>query len=403
MKTNRIIFWLALAGMVLAVHLWIQKARGFDQGCLGLAKPVTVVDSGCREVDALPASHLLGISNAAWGFAFYFGVALLALAQLVASPWWARRCHVGSEIAVSLGLVYSGYLVFTMVVVGHVVCWLCLSSAGLVLALFALHAARRLRGGFQPITSADRGTELGFAALGMFAGAGLLVGVLVFVNRLGTRPLDQGATAQELEGIVGRALPAFIDSERLNEMRACRFDPWVSPVDVGRIVPRPVPFVGKADGLSVVVFFDPNCPHCAVYFPQFMSLAERYRERARFTILPRLLGARSVVQMAALRLAEPSGKYYELWARLLAARPPGPVGPGEIEDHFRALGLDATDLERRLKALRPEVISEGRRCGDAGISSTPTVLIGGRKVAGANLSPECLGRLIERELGRERR
>jgi uncharacterized membrane protein len=401
-KINRIIFWLALAGMVLAVHLWIQKARGFDQGCLGLMKPLPVVEIGCREVAALRASHLLGISNAAWGFAFYFGVALLALAQLVVSPRWARGFHVGSEVAVSLGLVYSGYLVFTMVVVSHVMCWLCLSSAGLVLALFALHAVRRRRGGFQPIAEADRGTELGFAALGMLAGAGLLVGVLVFVNRLGTRPLDQGVAAQEPEEIDGRALPALTDSKRLNEMRACRFDPWVGPVDLGRLVPRPVPYVGKADGLNVVVFYDPNCPHCAVHFPQFMSLAERYGERARFTILPRLLGARSILQTAALRLAEPTDKYYELWARLLAPRPPGHVTPAQIAEHVRALGLDATDLERRLEALRPEVISEGRRCGDAGISSTPTVLIGSRKVAGANLSPECLGRLIEDELGRDR-
>ena len=119
---NRLILWLSLAGMILALHLWIQKARGFDQGCLGLSKPVFVVEKGCSEVSALPASHLLGVSNAAWGYAFYFGMALLSFAKIFATPHWARRLHVLGEIGVAVALLYSGYLVYQMGFVAHAWC-----------------------------------------------------------------------------------------------------------------------------------------------------------------------------------------------------------------------------------------------------------------------------------------
>ncbi len=396
-KINRLILWLALAGMVLAVHLWVQKARGFDQGCLGLAKPVAVVDGGCREVDALPASHLLRVSNAAWGFAFYFGVALLALAKIVVSPRWARGFHGMSEAAVVAGLVYSGYLVFTMVFVSHMVCALCLISAVLVFALFVLHVALRRQGGLPPIAETARGTELGFAAVGMFAAAGMLIGVLVFVNRLGTRPLDQGATREEVERLVGGALGIYIDGEKLAEMRACHFERQAPPLDLTKFIGPTTPFIGKSDGIPVVVFSDPNCEICKEYHAEFLRAAEKFGDRARFTVVPRVIWDESIVEAAALKIAEGSGKYFELWQALFNRPPEQDKGMtvAQITELFRHLGLDPTNLDQRLAAARPGVLADREQAKASGIDRVPSVYIAGRKVWSPNRGVKCLGNLID--------
>lgn len=400
---NRLVLWLSLAGMVLALHLWIQKARDFDQGCLGLTKPVaTTADAGsggCEEVSALPASHLLGVSNAAWGYAFYFALALGSFAKIFSKPAWARRLHALGEIAVAAALLYSGYLVYTMAFVAHAWCVLCTLSAGLVAALAVLHVMLRCAGGFQPVPESARLTELAAAGGALFAATGVLTGVLLFVDRLGTRPLDEGSTRREVEEVVGAALPRFIDAEKLREMRACRFDNDAPVLPWRDFVNGKTPFVGAADGPTVIVFFDPNCPHCAAYHPVFVRAMERFKDRARFTVLPRLLWDASILQAAALKLAEGTDKYFELWQAMFE-RPKNGSGRGasteEIAAMFRTLGLDTTDLAGRLTAMRPQVLAERGKAQRAGIRGVPAVYINGRLVWSPNRSEDCLGTLIER-------
>ncbi|MBX3736133.1 MAG: vitamin K epoxide reductase family protein [Candidatus Didemnitutus sp.] len=399
---NRLILWLSLAGMVLALHLWVQKARGFDQGCLGLTKPAAVAPAergGCEEVGALPSSHLLGVSNAAWGYAFYFALALVSFAKIFMVPPWARRLHAAGEITVVVALIYSGYLVYTMAFVAHAWCVLCTLSAVVVAALAVLHGALRWRGGFAPVPESARLVELAAAGGGLFVATGVLVGVLLFVDRLGTRPLDQGKTRGEVEDIVGTALPKFIDAAKLREMRPCRFD------DDGRVVPwrdflsEGTPFVGKAGGPTVIVFYDPNCGHCAAYHPIFVRAMERFKDRARFTIRPRVLWDASVLQVAALQLAEGSGKYFELWQAMFD-RPKDGSGNGasveQIAAIFRRLGLDASDLAARLEAVRPQVLAAREQAKRADIGGVPAIYIEGRRVWSPNRGEDCLGKLIEK-------
>lgn len=398
---NRLILWLSLAGMILALHLWIQKARGFDQGCLGLSKPAAVESGGCEEVGVLPSSHLLGVSNAAWGYAFYFALALLSFAKIVAGAGWTRRWHAASEIAVTLGFMYSGYLVYQMGFVAHAWCVLCLGSAGLVAVLFGLHVALRRRGGVQPLEEPARTGEFRLAVGALFAAMGVLVGVLIFVERLGTRPLDQGGTGKEIERIVGESLPVFIDAARLREMRACHFDGAAPTLDLAKFIGPATPFMGKADGVPVIVFYDPNCPHCAIYHPIFLRVMEKFQDRARFIVLPRLLWDASILQAQALKLAEGSDKYFALW-QWMFERPKTGGGKGmtvaQIEGLFREMGLDASDLEKRLAAVRPAVLAAREQAERNRIDAVPAVYIGGRKVWSPNRSGDCMGTLIDRML-----
>ena len=398
---NRLMLWLSLAGMVLAIHLWIQKARGFDQGCFGLDSHATApAEGGCNDAGLQAASHLFGVSNAAWGYAFYFALALISFVKLLASPGWARRLHVAGEVATAGALVYSGRLVYHMGWVAHAWCVLCLTSAGLIAALFVLQAVLRVGGGYRPPEEPARTGEFRGAVAALFATLGVLLGVLLFFDRLGTRPLDAGSTGKDLERIIGEALPLFIDGARLREMRACRFDPEAPVLDLKKFIGPTTPFLGKADAVEVVVFYDPNCPHCQAYHPEFLRAVEQFKDRARFRVLPRLLWDESIPQAEALILAEGSGKYFVLWQAMFD-RQPGPrqgMTTAQIAALFRELGIDATNLESRLLAAKPAVVAARAQAAAAGVNGTPALFIGGRKVWERNRSVECVGRLLDQAI-----
>lgn len=396
---NRCILWLSLLGMILTLHLWIQKSRGFDQGCLGLeTHTVAIVDSDCQEVSKLPGSHLLGVSNAAWGYAFYFALALLSFAKIVTSPERARQLHRLGEIAVTFAFLYSVYLVYQMGFVAQAWCVLCTCSAALVTLLFGLHVQLRRRGGFSPISATERGSELGIAVAGLFAMSGVLVGVLLFVNRLGTRPLHQGSTGQELQRFVGRTLSKFIDGEHLKEKRACRFDKAFPSLDLSQFITPDTPYLGAADGVPVVAFYDPNCGHCRQHFPGFMKLVKSHGDRAKFYILPRRLWKRSELQMAALHLATQEKRYYDLWAEYFKPANASPVGLklSKLKAIFTKLGLSTDNLAERLESMIPAVQAESTTAKAAGVRGTPAAYIDGIKVATYNHSPACMGKLIDR-------
>jgi uncharacterized membrane protein/protein-disulfide isomerase len=397
---NRLILWFSLLGMILVLHLWVQKSRNFDQGCLGLDKPAVVVDLGCQSADLQAASNLLGVSNAAWGYAFYFALALAAFGKIIASAKGARWLHRFSEAAMVPALLYSGYLVYQMAFVAHAFCLLCLSSATLVLILVALHVLLRMRGGFQPVPESARSTEFGWAVAALFTATSLSVALLLFVNRLGTRPLDDGNSGQELQKIVGQTLPLFIDARKLQLIRVCRIDRNAPPLPLAKFIGPDTPYLGQADGVPIVFFFDPNCPHCRAYQPVFLKLVERFKDHARFYILPRMLWEYSELPIAAVHLAARDGRSFEMWKLLLAQRAEGDKGLTfeQIEPLFKQLGLNTTDLKQRLEALRPEVIAEANKTKSARVNGTPSIYVNGQKVLSFNESEQCVSELIDQTL-----
>ena len=294
---------------------------------------------------------------------------------------------------------------YQMGFVAHAWCVLCLTSVALVAGLLALHAGLRQQGGFVPVPEAARSKELGLAVGGLFAASGLLVGVLLFVNRLGTRPLDQGRSAQELEQFVGSALSTFIDAEKLREMRACHFD-WSAPtIDFTAIAGAETPFIGNPGGIPVVVFYDPNCSHCRNFHVVFLKLAERFKDRARFMLIPRVLWDRSLPATDALMLAERSKKYFDLWQRFFDRQTGEAVEltSAEIAALFREVGIEDDNLDRRLAAARPMVLARRKQVAAAGVGGVPAIYIGGRRVWGPNQSEECVSKLIETTLARSPR
>ena len=83
---NRVSFILALLGVLLTIHLWIQKQRSFDQGCLGFSRPEIqqTISSECQEVVESEAGNLFGVNNILLGFFFYVAVGALGLGTVFA-------------------------------------------------------------------------------------------------------------------------------------------------------------------------------------------------------------------------------------------------------------------------------------------------------------------------------
>ncbi len=397
---NRLILLLSLLGMVVALHLWIQKERKFDQGCWGVASESAPAQpaAGCTNSELEKASVLFGISVAALGYGFYFFTGLLAFASLLLPARGARACQAASEMTVMLALPFTLYLFYMQAFVAHAFCPLCLVSGALVAGLFVLHAIRFWRGSYEAVSSEARVLEIGYASAMGFAAMGVLVAVLLFVDQVGTRRLDQGDNPRQFIALLGQVLPHFIAPERLAEMKPARLNREAPPLDLAAWVTADTPALGARTGASVVVFLDPNCPSCVHEFATVRTLARSHGDRASFHVFSRVLWDYSLLQTQALELARQQGKYFELWQLMFDRQQRGGMDLPAIGKLFRELDLDRNDLENRLAAVRPEVVARREKAAAAGIDSTPTIYLNGVRVDNRSWDEKSLGRLIDQAL-----
>jgi uncharacterized membrane protein len=150
---------LAAIGVVVAGYLTWTKATG------GSALFCTAV-AGCEVVQASRYAMFLGIPTAAWGVALYATVGGLALAGLTGGRWLI------AFLVVVGGLAFSGYLTYLELFVLAAVCWYCVVSAAVTLALLGALLGRRPRG---QRTRAGRLVVLGVAV----AAVAVVVGISV--------------------------------------------------------------------------------------------------------------------------------------------------------------------------------------------------------------------------------
>lgn len=392
---NRFTLLVALVGMVLSLHLWIQKERNFDQGCWGADRAaVSPATGGCTDEQLKNYSEFLGVSVAAWGCGFYFLSAGLAFGKILLPGNAARGCHIASEMAVALAFPFSLYLVGVQAFVAKAFCPLCLLSAVLVTILFALHVAQ-YRHGFEPLPEERRSVEIGYASGMVFLAMGVLAALMIMVNQIGTRRLDQGETARQFEAMLAKTLPKHIEPARLLEMKPALYNPELPPLDLKAWLTGELPVLGSNARLSVVAFLDPNCPGCKGTYATIKLLAGRYGDRAQFQVVSRTLWPYSELQSQALEVAAQEGKYHEMWQAQFDHAKKGGMNLAELEGVFRELGLPTENLGPRLAAVRPAVLARKERAIAAGVRGTPTIYINGRAVAHASTDLPGLAKLIE--------
>lgn len=364
---NRLIFLTSVIGMCLAVHLWIQQERGFDRGCWGVGAQRAPVAAGCNDPALEKASELWGVSNAVWGYAFYLAVGALALGKIFLGSVGSSRCRGAAEIAVTAALPYTAYLVFYQIRIAKAVCPLCMVSAGLVVLLAILHFLQWRRDESGRVDESRHGIETGRLAGILFVTLGLFGGILVFVDGVGGGP---GA---------GHVRPARV-------VPPLKLEEWIS---------ADTPKLGAPAGVTVIGFFDPNCPHCDRGYEMLVKLGERLGDRATVHVFVRVLWEYSLLQAQALELARREGRYFEMWQLQFARKKKGGLGLKELEELFRELKLETRDLEKRLAEVRPDALALRDKAKAAGINSTPMFFVDGQPVAGGDRGEDRLVKLID--------
>jgi uncharacterized membrane protein len=131
-RPDWLIAGLAAVGVAVAGYLtWTKLTGGSALFCTGVA--------GCEVVQASRYAMFLGVPTAAWGVALYATAGGLALAGLTAGRWLA------AFLLVAGGLGFAGYLTYLELFVIGAVCWYCVVSAAVTLALLGALLGRRPR------------------------------------------------------------------------------------------------------------------------------------------------------------------------------------------------------------------------------------------------------------------
>lgn len=165
------------------------------------------------------------------------------------------------------------------------------------------------------------------------------------------------------------------------------------------------PVLGPASApVTIVEYSDFQCPFCARVAPTLKQLRETYGDRIRIVwkdfpltqIHPQAFKASE-----AGWCADEQDKYWEYHDRLFENQQA--LTDADLKRHAASLGLDARRFDECLDSSRHAErvragLGEGARLG---ITSTPTLFINGRTVAGAQ-PYEVFSRIIDEELARAR-
>lgn len=405
---NRFTFALALVGMVLTLHLWIQKQRGFDQGCLGIFAPKkqSTSISECSEVVAGEAGSLLGADNIVLGFLFYVTIGALCLTEAFASRNRRRLLGRITFSVAAIGFMVTLYLMYMLLFELKTLCILCLNSAVLVTTLVALQSWRMKH----PAPSRDKDPvdvlrEFGLFAVFSFLAGALLVADLFFINQIGTASLLREPRAQEIREVANAVLEERIEESFLRAMAPCSFsDEAESVVDMQALISPGDPFLGSPNAsVTLVELFDPNCPSCKKLHPVLQRVVAKYHDQVRFYFKPFPLWTHSVKQIEAIWLAAEGGKYFEMIDHQFRARRRGGLSEDALEVLADSLHLDLKAFEQGLRSgrYRQKALQYKRLVNNLGIHSAPKILLNGRIVGkkGQTITDGCVGKLIEQEIG----
>lgn len=409
----RVVFALALFGILAVTHLALQVQSGFANGCTGLETvDLAVVDaaptvSDCAAVATGEYKDFLGVSNILWGLGFYIIVAMLRLGYGIMGDDRLRLAAFG---VVGVGFLYTLRLVYLQAVVIGSFCILCMVSAVTVTALLALHLweHRKLQSGTRhsappPTTSASLRPYAAIA--GVFAI--LLAADIALAG--GEAPEASGGDEAVASGAGNEANPNTPTSIEPPLPNGCAFDLQFPPVaDLSAFVDNPSEGTGS---VTVVEIFDPNCPHCRDLHEALRPVKEANQNTATFYAVPFPLRQQSVGQAAALSWAQMQSEqaFFNLQEELFRRQDATwGMTMEELRVAANAVDLDGPSLIAtlqneeqaepvlaRVRANSEAVQAALARPGNPGIS-VPKLIVNGRVIAGTNeaYSERCLNQFI---------
>jgi protein-disulfide isomerase/uncharacterized membrane protein len=390
---NRIILGLAFLGVLVIVHLGIQQSRGFDMGCLGFSAPGAVEASfDCSTVVQSGAGSFLGISNVIWGLVFYLTVVALSALVLLNTGRQQLMDRLRAAV-VGAGFLYSAYLVYLQFAVIGELCALCLISAGIValLAAFQLYLMLGVRNARPIHSNGPVSMKKEFRLIGAMA---VVVAVLAVADIAYFRSIEpaQAATADSQTPGSRAAVHDPVD-------QACRYDesrPAIENHDA--ILAVTDPFAGNPDAsVTMIEFFDPNCPHCKTQHQVTKMLVEDFGDRVRFFFKPIPLWPFSVPQIDALYAASQDGKFEDMLSGQFDRQRQGGLDMADLKEIAGDIGMDPNQLEQRIERgiFRSATMGGRQIASDVGLTGVPAVFINGRLVESRSRTPACLAELLE--------
>jgi protein-disulfide isomerase/uncharacterized membrane protein len=338
---------------------------------------------GCHSVASGPYSSMLGLPLALWGAVFYSTLVLLGFGGVI---FWRDCGRVFLRWAFFLavfGLAFDLYLGYTMIFRIRAVCWLCAATYAinfLIIIVLVKEVWREPKprislGAILPGTKDAQGIDLYYRNVikGLLIGGILLAAV---VGVAGSQFLSKSLTED--------------DREQLVKMKKNLAQQKPMVIEVKN---RPV--MGSDDAnVTVVEFSDFLCPFCAKG-SRYIKLTESgTHDTARFVFRHYPLDKscnrklRSNVHPGACLLAEGAECAFEqnkFWEyHDIAFETEGSISRSVVLDNASKIGLDlgefkgCLDSGRGLKAVREDI----EAAFNAGVKSTPTLFINGRRLRG---------------------
>lgn len=397
---DRTIFGLALLGILTSVHLGIQQERGFDQGCFGFTASQQVEDTfDCAAVTESTASSLFGLSNTTWGLLFYLAVATLTALAAFNVGGKLSQYKKTRAILILAGFLYTLYLVYFQFFGIGELCALCLTSAGITTLLLVTQVIdyqkttpSKMHASMMVASEPRRElTYMGVLALVLITLVGADFAYFDSVDIAGPDiAMDDPALAVS-ENYPGD--PSMTGGE-------CLYDPEKATVeDASRLVTLFDPAKGNPNAsVTVVEYFDPNCPHCKTMHPIVERVADTHADKAHFVFKPFVLWPHSIAQSEALYAAAQEGKFFEMLNYQYAIQQPQTgLSLEQLRAIAQEIGMNTDVLMQRLESgIYRRTLSQQKDIAiEAGVTGTPAVLINGRFVDGQSRTVECLQELID--------
>ena len=168
---------------------------------------------------------------------------------------------------------------------------------------------------------------------------------------------------------------------------------WQTLVDVREPV-----FGNRNAGVTVIEFFEPNCPHCAHLAPVMEQVQQQHARQARFIYKPVIFWPRSTLQAQALYAAgqENPARFQRLLKLQMERQKPEGFNESEVRALIRQAGMNADAVMQRINGgvYRGHILAYRDAFSRTGSNTVPLLLINGRKV-GENRTAACLGQLIQ--------
>ena len=225
----------------------------------------------------------------------------------------------------------------------------------------------------------------------------LAVGDLVYFNNLEPNEAVAAAAAS------AAATPSPLQSVAAGEEGAdqCLVDTRFKEVkDYSSLLSSFDPTFGPEDApVTVIEYFDPNCPHCQMLHPVMKDIAAKYQDRVQFRFIPYALRQSSVQQIEALYVAKEQGKYFEMLDAQMAMQETRGLPVEKVRELAGIIGMDVSLLNSRMRSgLYRNVVVESRDTAAeiAGVNIVPTVIVNGKFVG--TRSAECITQFIEEAL-----